>query len=92
VAEDEARTALKGKSMKHRPDTLEGIKELRILIEGEHISWARKSPQLKREMTIYPETLTPEQQQRLNQIEQELLDMAQKAEEETRTKTVLKGK
>jgi hypothetical protein len=43
-------------------------------------------------MTIYLETLTPEQQQRLNQIEQELLVMAYAASEETRTKTVLKGK
>jgi hypothetical protein len=78
--------------MKHRPDTLEGIKELTMLIEGESISWTRKSPQLRREMTIYPETLAPEQQQRLNQIEQELMDLAYKAEEETRIKTVLKGK
>jgi hypothetical protein len=78
--------------MKHRPDTLEGIKELTMLIEGEHISWTRKSPKLKREMTIYPETLTPEQQERLNQIERELLDLAFKAEEETRTKSVLRGK
>ena len=59
-------------------------------MEGESISWTRRSPQLRREMTIYPETLTPEQQRRLNQIEQELLDMADKAEEET--KIVLKGK
>jgi hypothetical protein len=43
-------------------------------------------------MTIYPETLTPEPQQRLNQIEHELLAMAYEATEETRTKTVLKGK
>ena len=78
--------------MKNRPDTVDGIKELTMLIEGEHISWIRKSPQLKRDMTIYPETLTPEQRQRLNEIEQELLGMAYKAEEETRTKTVLKGK
>jgi hypothetical protein len=73
-------------------DMLERVKELTILTEGEHISWIRKSPQLRREITIYPETLAPEQQQRLNQIERELLDMAYKAEEETRTKTVLKGK
>jgi hypothetical protein len=80
--------------MKHsRPDTLEDkMTELTMLVEGEHISWTRKSPQLKREMTIYPETLTPEQQERLNQIERELLDLAFKAEEETRTKTVLRGK
>jgi hypothetical protein len=82
----------KANDMKHRPDRLEGIKELTMLVEGEHISWTRKSPQLTREMTIYPETLTPEQQERLNQIEQELLDLAYKAEEETRTKTVLRGK
>jgi hypothetical protein len=43
-------------------------------------------------MTIYPETLTPEQQRRLNKIERELLDMAYQAEEETRTETVRKGK
>jgi Spy/CpxP family protein refolding chaperone len=51
----------------------------------------RESPQLKRDMTIYLETLTPEQQQRLNQIEQEPLE-AYDACEESRTKTVLKGK
>jgi hypothetical protein len=58
------------------------------------IFWVRvvETPQLKREMTIYPETLTSEQQQRLNQIEQELLEMAYEASEESRTRTVLKGK
>jgi hypothetical protein len=76
--------------MEHTPDTLGGMEELALLTEGEHVSWIRKSPQLTRGMTIYPETLTPEQKQRLNDIEQELLEMAHKAEEETRT--VLKGK
>ena len=38
----------------------------------------------------FPRMRTPEQQQRLNEIEQELLNMAHKAEEET--KTVLRGK
>lgn len=80
------------KEVKHRPDTPEGVKELRMLTEGEHIFWMRESPQLKRDMTIYPETLTPEQQQRLSQTEQELLEMAYDASEETRTRTVLKGK
>jgi hypothetical protein len=84
--------------MKHRPDTPEGVQELkdhialRKLMDAEHINWFRESPQLKRDITIYPQLLTPEQQQRLNQIEQELLAMAYEAEEETRTKTVLKGK
>jgi len=68
------------------------MNELRMLTEGEHIFWMRESPQVKRDMTIYPETLTPEQQQRLNQIEQELLEMAYEASEENRTRTVLKGK
>jgi hypothetical protein len=76
--------------MKQKP--AEGIEKLKILMEGEHVSWMRKSPQLRRDIDIYPELLTPEQQQRLNHIEQELLDMADKAEEETRTKIVLKGK
>jgi hypothetical protein len=76
--------------MKDRWTTPDGIKEFKLLMEGEHISWTRKSPQLRRYIDIYPETLTPEQQQRLNQIEQELLNMAYKAEEET--KTVLRGK
>ena len=77
--------------MKHGPDTLEGkMKELMMLADGEHISWTRKSLQLRRYIDIYPETLTPEQQQRLIQIEQELLNMAYKAEDET--KTVLRGK
>ena len=78
--------------MKHRPDSQEGVNELRLMLEGEHIFWLRESPQLKRDMTIYPEALTPEQQQRLNQIEQELLEMAYEATEETRTRTALKGK
>src|SRR3954453_23472650 len=59
--------------MKNRPDTREGANELRMLMQGERIFWFRESPQLKREMTIYPPALTPEQLQRLNQIEQELL-------------------
>ena len=78
--------------MKHRPDSREGVNELRMMLEGERILWLRESPQLKRDMTIYPETLTQEQQQRLNQIEQELLEMAYEATEETRTRTALKGK
>jgi hypothetical protein len=78
--------------MRNRPDTPDGVKELRMLTEGDHIFWLRESPQLKRDMTIYLETLTPEQQQRLNQIEQELLEMAYYASEETRTRTVLKRK
>ena len=78
--------------MGHKLDTPDGFDELRMLLEGEHVLWQRKSPRLLREMTIYPEKLTPEQQQRLIQIEQELLDLAYKAVEETRTKTVLKGK
>ena len=43
-------------------------------------------------MTIYPETLTPEQRQRLDWIEKELIEMAFEAEEEATVKTVLKGK
>jgi hypothetical protein len=76
--------------MKDRWTTPDGIKEFKLLMEGEHISWTRKSPKLSRYIDIYPETLTPEQQQRINQIEEELLNMAYKAEEET--KTVLRGK
>jgi hypothetical protein len=78
--------------MKHRPDTPEGVKEIRMLAEGEHIFWFRESPQLKREMTIYPQTLTPAQLERLNQIEKELLEIAYEASEQKITKTVLKGK
>jgi len=81
-----------GDPMKNRPDTPEGVKELTMMIEGERISWERRSPKLKRDITIYLQTLTPEQVERLNQIEQELIEMAYEAEEETRTKTVLKGK
>src|SRR5947208_2958346 len=87
--------------MEHRPDTPEGVRELRrrtelrlnelrMLTEGEHIFWTRSSPSLKREMTIYPETLTPEQQQRLDQIEKQLLEMAHDATKEKTSKTVLK--
>jgi hypothetical protein len=78
--------------MKHRLDTREGVRELKMLSEGEHIFWMRESPSLRRNMTIYPETLTLAQQQRLNQIEQELLEMAYDASEETRTKTLPKGR
>lgn len=77
-------------SMRPTPDALSNKQELSLLMEGEYITWVRKSLQLTRGMTIYPETLTPEQQHRLNGIEQELLKMAYKPEEETRT--VLKGK
>ncbi len=77
--------------MKHRPDTFEGVKELRMLTEGEHIFWIRESPKFKCDFTIYPQTLTPDQQQRLSQIEKELLEMAYEANEESRTKIVLKG-
>jgi hypothetical protein len=63
-----------------------------MLHEGDHIFWFRQSPQFKRDATIYPETLTPEQQQRLNAIEQELIAMAHEATEEKIAKTVLKGR
>ncbi len=82
--------------MKHRPDTPEGVQELKDhierskLMDAEHIWWERKSPQLSRDITIYPQLLTPEQRERLNQIEQELLKLAHEAEEETRT--VLKAR
>jgi glycerophosphoryl diester phosphodiesterase len=77
--------------MKHRPDTPEGVNEIRITTQGEKIYWFRESPQLKRDITIYPEMLTPEQQERLNQIEKELVEMAYTASEETRNRTTLKG-
>ena len=77
--------------MRHRADTAEGVNELKMIKDGERIYWFRKSPKLKREMTIYRDVLTPEQQQRLDQIEQELLEMAYEADEESITKTVLKS-
>jgi hypothetical protein len=76
--------------MKDRWTTPDGIKEFKLLMEGERIAWTRTSLQLRRYIDIYPETLTPEQQQRLSEIEQELLNMAYKAEDET--KTLLRGK
>jgi hypothetical protein len=78
--------------MRYRPDTPEGVNEVRMLREGERIYWHRQSPQLERNITIFPETLTPEQQQRLNEIEQELVTMAYDATEERKTKTILTGK
>jgi hypothetical protein len=66
-----------------------GIKAFKMIMEGRSISWIRKSPPLTRMMTIYPDMLTPEQQQRLDQIEQELLGLAYTAEEESRH--VLRG-
>jgi len=74
--------------MKHKPDTPEGFDELRMM-RNEHIFWTRESPVLKRDITLYPEMLTPEQQGRLSQIEKELVEMAYDGTEET--KTVLKG-
>lgn len=68
------------------------LKRLSMMIEGEHIDWERRSPQLRRSISIYPQTLTPEQRQRLNDIEQELITMADEASEETKNKTILKGK
>jgi hypothetical protein len=59
------------------------------MLNGERILWIRTSPQRKRDLVIYPETLRPEQRQRLEAIEQELLEMAHEATEET--KTALKG-
>jgi hypothetical protein len=76
--------------MEHKPN--KGLNELRMLKEGEHTFWIRESPVLRREMTIYTEVLTPDQRERFNQIEQELLEMAYEATEESKTKTVLKGK
>jgi hypothetical protein len=64
---------------------------LRLLVEGERIEWCRRSPQLKRDITIFTEKLTPQQLDRLNQIERELIDMAYEANEETKQKTILKG-
>jgi hypothetical protein len=76
--------------VRHRPDTPEGVNEIRITTQGERIYWWRESRQLKRDITIYPEMLTQEQQERLRQIEQELVEMAYTATEESRTKIVLK--
>lgn len=59
-------------------------------IEGERIEWERRSPTLRRNITIFFHTLTPEQKQRLNEIEQELLTMAYEAHEEAKTITILK--
>jgi hypothetical protein len=78
--------------VKDKSDTAEKrLDELRMLKDGDHIFWIRSSSQFKREATIYPETLTPEQQHRLDAIEQELIAMAHEATEEKITKTVLKG-
>jgi hypothetical protein len=77
--------------MKYRPDTPEGVNEIRITTQGEKIYWFRESQQLKRDMTIYLEMLTPQQVERINQIEKELLEMAYQASEENRTRTVLRG-
>ena len=78
-------------SLRHRLDTQEGVNELRMQTKGERVTWERRSPGLRRNMTIYFDALTPEQRQRLEEIEKELLEMAYDADEETTTKTVLKG-
>lgn len=44
--------------MNYRRDTPKGFNELEALRHGEHIFWFRESPQLKRNITIYPATLT----------------------------------
>jgi hypothetical protein len=78
-------------SLKHRLDTQEGVAELTMQIEGERVTWERRSPGLRRNLTVYLDVLTPEQRQRLEVIEKELLEMAYDADEEVRTKTVLKS-
>jgi len=78
-------------SLRHRLDTQEGVNELTMQLKGERIEWLRKSPTLRRTLTVYLDALTPEQRQRLEGIEKELLEMAYDADEEVRTKTVLKG-
>jgi len=71
--------------MKPKWTTPEGFNLFKTIMDGESITWIRRAPQLRREIDIYPEMLTPEQRQRLNELEQELLELAYKAEEETRT-------
>jgi hypothetical protein len=73
-------------------DRPEPLRRSEMLLRGEHIFYVRESPTLKRDVIIYPTTLTPEQLERLNQIEQELIEMADEATEENRATTTLKGK
>lgn len=76
--------------MRYRPDTQEGVNELKMMKDGERVYWIQESPKLKRNLTIYPEMLSFEQRQRLGVIWKELLIMSYDASEETITKTVLK--
>jgi hypothetical protein len=69
--------------MRHRLDTIEGVAELKMMLAGDCIEWTRRKPGLKRDITIYPEALTLKQRERLEEIEQELLEMANDATEET---------
>jgi hypothetical protein len=71
-------------------DELKTLNTLKMRFEGEHIDYYRQNPGLKVHITIYPSTLTPEQQQRLGEIEQELIAMAHEATEEMISKTSLK--
>lgn len=73
-----------------RKKTADHIRELELISKSERVEWTRKSPTLRRDITIYLDALTAEQKQRLNEIEQELLTMAYEAKEETTTKTILK--
>lgn len=70
--------------------TADRLKELDMMSKSERIDWVRKSPSLRRDITVYLDVLTPEQKQRLNEIEQELLSMAWQADEQTTTKRILK--
>lgn len=72
--------------------TSDSIKMLELMQKGERIEWLRKSPTLRRDLTIYVDLLKPEQIQRLDEIEKELIEMAFEAKEETTVKKILKAK
>ena len=60
------------------------------IFEEERILYTRMSPKGKRNMTVFLDKLTPEQREKIFEVEAFLLEVAEDASDETRT--ALKGK
>jgi hypothetical protein len=56
--------------------------KLRIMNEGERISFTITKPNYRQNMVIYPDKLTPDERQELDTIKTRLMDMAMDATEE----------
>jgi len=58
------------------------LEKLRLMTEGERISFTTTRPNYRQSMTIYPDKLTPDERQELDTIKTRLMDMATDANEE----------